>query len=79
MFLAILYSLDGRHVSNRQINASYMCVCVFVYLPVKVGTRMSLKRRHFMRWKIAHPWWGLNPRSLDYIPSSINSCHVSDH
>ena len=79
MFLAILYSLDGRHISNRQINASHMCVCVFVYLPVKVGTRMSLERRHFMRWKIAHPWWGLNPRSLDYIPSSINSCHVSDH
>ena len=32
-----------------------------------------------MRWKIAHPWWGSNPRSLDYIPSSINSCHVSDN
>ena len=31
-----------------------------------------------MRWKIAHPWWGSNPRSLDNIPSSINSCHVSD-
>ena len=23
-------------------------------------------------WKIAHPWW-------DYIPSSIDSRHVSDH
>ena len=32
-----------------------------------------------MRRKIAHPWWGSNPRSLDYILSSINSCHVSDH
>ena len=32
MFLAILYSLDGRHVSNRQINASYMCVCLYICL-----------------------------------------------
>ena len=33
MFMAILYSLDGRHVSNRQINASYMCVvCVCLYI-----------------------------------------------
>ena len=36
-------------------------------------------RQHFMRWKIAHPWWGSNPRSLCYIPNSINSHHVSDH
>ena len=34
MFLAILYSIDGHYVSNRQNNASYVCVCV--YLPVKV-------------------------------------------
>ena len=32
-----------------------------------------------MAWKFAHPWWGSNPRTLDYIPSSINSRHVSDH
>ena len=32
-----------------------------------------------MTWTIAHPWWGSNPRSLDYIPSSVNSHHVSDH
>ena len=31
-----------------------------------------------MRWKLAQPWWGLNPRSLDYIPSSITR-HASDH
>ena len=31
-----------------------------------------------MRWKLVHPWWGSNPRSLDYIPSSITP-HVSDH
>ena len=31
-----------------------------------------------MRCKLAHPWWGSNPRSLDYIPSSITR-HVSDH
>ena len=31
-----------------------------------------------MRWKLAHPWWGSNPRSLDSIPSSITR-HVSDH
>ena len=34
--------------------------------------------KHFMRWKLAHPWWGSNPRSFDYIPSSITR-HVSDH
>ena len=50
MFLAILYSLDGRHVSNRQINASYMCVRVCLYICL---------------WRLAHecPWnvdilWG---------------------
>ena len=34
-----------------------------------------------MTWKIAHPWWDSNPRSrsLDYIPSSIDSRHVSGH
>ena len=32
-----------------------------------------------MTWKVAHAWWGSNPRSLDYIPSSINSRHVSDY
>ena len=32
-----------------------------------------------MTWKIAHAWWGSNPRSLEYIPSSIDSRHVSDH
>ena len=31
-----------------------------------------------MRWKLAHPWWGSNPRSIDYMPSSITR-HVSDH
>ena len=31
-----------------------------------------------MRWKLAHPWLGSNPRSLDYIPISITR-HVSDH
>ena len=31
-----------------------------------------------MRWKLAHLWWGSNPRSLDYIPSSITR-HVPDH
>ena len=31
-----------------------------------------------MRWKLAHPWWGSNSRSLDYIPSS-NTCHIWDH
>ena len=31
-----------------------------------------------MRWKLAHPFWGSNQRSLDYIPSSITR-HVSDH
>ena len=30
-------------------------------------------------WKIAHPWWGSNSRSLDNISSSINSRHVSHH
>ena len=32
-----------------------------------------------MKGDDAQPWWGLNPRSLDFIPSSTNSCHVSDH
>ena len=32
-----------------------------------------------MTWKIAHPWWGSNPWSLGYIPSSIDSRHASDH
>ena len=32
-----------------------------------------------MKWKIGHHWWGSNPRSLYYIPSSVNSCHVLDH
>ena len=31
-----------------------------------------------MRWKLAHSWWSSNPRSLDYMPSSITR-HVSDH
>ena len=60
-----------------------MCIYIYiymsVYLPVKVNERMSLKQSTFMTWKIAHPWWGSNPRSLDYIPSSIDSRHVSDH
>ena len=32
-----------------------------------------------MTWKIAHPWWGSNPRYIDFIPSSTDSRHVSDH
>ena len=32
-----------------------------------------------MTWKIAHPWWGANPRSLDCILITIDSRHVSDH
>ena len=32
-----------------------------------------------MMWKIAHPWWDFNPRSLNYIPNPINNRHVSDH
>ena len=31
-----------------------------------------------MRCKLAHPWSGSNPRSLDYVPSFITG-HVSDH
>ena len=31
-----------------------------------------------MRWSLAHSWWDSNPRSLNYIPSSITR-HVSDH
>ena len=44
MFLAILYSINGRHVSNHQNSASYIYiyiyVCVSVYLPVKVDTNV---------------------------------------
>ena len=49
---------------------------IYIYMPIKVQKQMSLKRS---TWKIAHPWWGSNPRSLDYISSSIYSCHVSDN
>ena len=55
-----------------------VCVCVSVYLPVKLTDEFPWNSRHFMWWKIAHPWWGSSPRSLDYILSSLNSCHVSD-
>ena len=77
-FLAILDSFDGGHASNRQSNAIYIYVYVCIYLPVKVNEPMSLKSTLYDVEK-AHTWWGLNPRSLDYIPSSINSRHVSDH
>ena len=29
-------------------------------------------------WKIVHPWWSSNSRSRDYLPSFIDSLHVSD-
>ena len=56
----------------------HMCVCLYI-CPWRLTQECPLNSRHFMRWKIAHPWWGSKPRYLDYIPSSINSCHVSDH
>ena len=63
----------------------YICIYIhiyiymLVYLPVKVNTRMFLKQSTSYDVENAHPWWGSGPRSLDHIPSSINSRHVSDH
>ena len=48
-----------------------------LYMPVKVNEWMSLNNRYFTTWKIAYPWWGSNPLSLNYILSSINSHHRS--
>ena len=56
----------------------YVCVCVCISA-CRLTYECPWNSRHFMRWKIAHPWLGSNPRSLDYIPILINSCHVSDH
>ena len=51
-----------------------MSVCVWM-----LRNECPWNNRHFMTWKVAHPWWGSNPWSLDYIPSSTDNCHVSDH
>ena len=77
-FLAILDSLDGGHVSNRQSNAN-IYIYIYVHLPAKFNERMFLKQSTFYDGEYSTPWWGSNPPSLDYIPSSIDSRHVSDH
>ena len=64
------------HQITKAMQYIYVYVCI--YLPVKFNEPMSLKSTLYDVEK-AHTWWGLNPRSLDYIPSSINSRHVSDH
>ena len=84
IFLAILDSIDGSHVSNRQSNASYIYIYIYisympVYLPVKINTRMFLKQLIFYDAENSTPLVGSNPRTLDYILSSINSRNVSDH
>ena len=74
-FLAILNYVDGVHISSHQSNAPYIYIYIlYIYLLVK-GKEYPSNSPHFMRWKLAHPWWGSNPRSLT---SSINH-HVSDH
>ena len=55
--LAILYSIDGRHVSNCQNNASYVCL----YLPVQFDTLMSLKQVTFYEVENSTPMMGLKP------------------
>ena len=74
--LAILNTIDGGYVSNHQSNAAYEYKCVCVWM---LRNECPWNNRHFMTWKVAHPWWGSNPWSLDYIPSSTDNCHVSDH
>ena len=84
-FLAILDFIDGVHISSRQSNAA--CIYLYLYIHINIYLHICLWRvtheypwssPHFMRWKLAHPRWGSNPRSLDYIPSSITR-HVWDH
>ena len=80
-FLAILDSLDGGHVSNRQSNA-YIYIYIYIYLYIcllRLTNECPWNSRLFMTLKIVHPWRGWNLRSLDYIPNSIDSRHVSDH
>ena len=40
---------------------------------------MSLKQSILYEVENSTPWYGSNPRSLDFMPSSINSNHASDH
>ena len=54
---------------------------IFIYIYIclyRVTHEYPWNSPHFMRWKLAHPWWGSNPRSLDYMPISFTR-HVSDH
>ena len=51
---------------------------IYIYIPVKVK-RMPLERSTFSDVENNTPLVGLEPRSQDYISSSINSRHVSDH
>ena len=60
MFLAILYSLDGRHVSNRQINASYKCVCVCISACEGWHTNV-LETSTFYEVENSTPLMGLEP------------------
>ena len=83
-FLAILDFIDGVHISSRQSNAPYINIYIHIYIYYlyiclqRVTHVYAWNSPHFMRWKLAHSWWGSNPRSLDYIPGSITR-HVSDH
>ena len=64
--------------SSKQCTThTYIYVYIYIYA-CKGQHEYPWNSPHSMRWKLAHPWWGSNPRSLDYIPSSITR-HVSDH
>ena len=59
----------------------YTCIYIYIYISLcllRETHEYLWNSPHFMRWNLAYPWLGSNPRSLDYIPSSITR-HVSDH
>ena len=60
------------------IQSSKQCtIYIYIYMPIRATHEYLWNSPHFMRYKLAYPWWGSNPRSLDYIQSSITR-HVSD-
>ena len=55
-------------------------IYIYIYIcPQRLRNECPWNSQNFVTCKIAHTQWGSNPRSLEYIPSSINSRHVSDH
>ena len=70
---------------NSTISYTWCHLNISVFLFLSVNSRNAIHAwnsthfdceelfldRNFMKWKIVHPSWDLNPRTLDYVPSVL--------